>query len=79
MAYCKRYEDQQSQAAYENACDCLYFGMGPKHWNDCGITKEKRREVWAVAWYDMGDGAEENGRKPIREIADEVYGKRRTA
>ena len=73
MTYCERYADRRLQCAYENACDCLYYGIGPGEWNDCGIAKEQRREVWAVAWYDMGDGCEENGRKPILEILSEVY------
>ncbi len=73
MAYIRRYEDQTVQNAYENACDCLYDGIGSKYWNDCGITPEKRKEVWTVAWYDMGDGCEENGKKPISEIMTEVY------
>ena len=73
MAILERYADRRLQCAYENACDCLYYGMGSKDWLDCGITKEQRKEVWAVAWYDMGDGCEENGEKPIPEIMKEVY------
>ena len=73
MAYVERYSDPQLQAAYENACDCLYYGMGPSGWTDCGIPQEKRKEVWAVAWYDMGDGFEDEGRKPIPEIMKEVF------
>lgn len=73
MAYIRRYEDQTTQNAYENACDCLYFGMSSKDWHDCGIPQEKRKEVWAVAWYDMGDGCDENGNKPVHEIMAEVY------
>ena len=73
MTYVVRYRDQRLQAAYENACDCLYYGMGTGYWNDCGIPAEKRKEVWAVAWYDMGDGFEDNGNRPISEIMREVF------
>jgi len=73
FAYNKRYEDPQMQAAYENACDCLYFGMGSKCWNDCGIPQERRKEVWGVAWYDLGDGCDSPIR-PIPEIVKEIYG-----
>lgn len=74
MARLIRYEDQTIQNAYENACDCLIYGMGPNHWGDCGISPDMRKEVWAVAWYDMGDGCEENGKKSIPAIIAEVYG-----
>lgn len=74
MAYIRRYEDQTMQNAYENACDCLRFGESSGDWQDCGIPQEMRKEVWAVAWYDMGDGCEENGKKSILAIIAEVYG-----
>lgn len=45
MAYIRRYEDQTTQNAYENACGYLYFGMSQKDWNDCGIQQEKRKGV----------------------------------
>lgn len=73
MAYTRRYECDQLQAAYENACDCMYYGMGPKFWNDCGIPQEKRKEVWAVAWFDLGDGCEDNGKRSISAIIAEVF------
>lgn len=53
--YIKRYENQTMQNAYENACDCHYYGMGPKDWHDCGIPKERRAEVWKVAFWDMAE------------------------
>ena len=56
MSYFKRYGDPTTQNAYENACDCLYYGMGSGNWNDCGIPKEKRKEVWKVAFWDMAEG-----------------------
>lgn len=73
MAYIRRYENQAMQNAYENACDCLRYGIGKADWSDCGIPQNARKEVWAVAWYDMGDGHEENGKKPIWDIMGEVY------
>lgn len=70
MRYLQRYEDQRLQNAYENACDCRYFGMGILDWVDCGVSKEQRKEIWAVSWYDMGDGYEET---PMRAISDVMY------
>lgn len=74
-----RYNQAAVQAAYENACDCHYFGMSPSEWQDCSIPEDLRKEVWAVAWYDMGDGCEENGAKSISAIMAEVYGERSVA
>lgn len=73
MEYIRRYENQTEQNAYENACDCLYYGMGPNIWDDCGIQQDMRKEIWAVAWYDIGDGCEENGKKSISEIMEEFF------
>lgn len=72
MGYIRRYDNQLYQNSYENACDCLYYGMGSKAWEDCGVDAEKRREIWAVAWYDLGDGCEENGKRSIESIVAEV-------
>ena len=74
MARLIRYEDQTLQNAYENACDCQVFGTGPKQWEDCGISPDMRKEVWAVAWYDMGNGFNDTAIKSIPEIMAEVYG-----
>lgn len=54
--YIKRYQDQALQGAYENACDCHYYGMGSRAWNDCGIDKDRRAEVWKLAFWDMAEG-----------------------
>lgn len=64
----RRYKNQMMQNAYENACDCHKFGMLSSEWEDCGIPSTKRNEVWAVAWYDMGDGYEEHGKRTIKGI-----------
>ena len=55
MQYKRRYTNQTEQNAYENAWDCHYFGMGSKDWNDCGIPKEKRAEIWKQAWEDCAN------------------------
>ena len=56
MSYPKKFDDRTKQNAFENACDCLYFGQGPKDWNDCGIPKEERKEVWKAAFWYMAEG-----------------------
>lgn len=56
MNYPKKFDNQTKQNAFENACDCLYFGQGPKDWNDCGIPKEERQEVWKAAFWYMAEG-----------------------
>ena len=48
-----RYSDTKMQAAYENAYDCLYYGMGRSVWNNCGLDKEASMEVWQQAFYDI--------------------------
>lgn len=70
MAYIRRYENQTLQNAYENACDCHYYGMGSRDWNDCGIPQERRAEVWKVAFWDMaeGDNYTDKNRPTIAEI-----------
>lgn len=55
MKYKRRYTNQTEQNAYENAYDCHYFGMGSRDWNDCGIPKEKRAEIWKQAWEDCAN------------------------
>lgn len=66
--YKQRYYRQQYQYAYENACDCHYFGIGPSGWNDCNIPKEKRAEIWKLAYWDMAEPDIEHG-----EMMGEVY------
>ena len=55
MTYKRRYADQAEQNAYENVCDCHYFGMGSKDWEDCGIEKERRAEIWYQSWVDLAN------------------------
>jgi len=62
MAYKERYQDLRKQAAYENACDCRYFGMGSKDWVDCGLSKPEREEVWKLAFWDMAEPDCEHGK-----------------
>lgn len=47
--------DGQKQAAYENACDCLYYGFGKNVWNNCGLDEQLSKEVWKQAFEDMSD------------------------
>ena len=42
-------ETKQEQAAYENACDCLYYGYGRKHWNSCGLSEDDADRIWKDA------------------------------
>ena len=55
MQYKRRYNNQTEQNAYENACDCHYYGMGSSNWVDCGIDKSKRAKIWKQAWEDMAN------------------------
>lgn len=43
----KRYNDVKLQAAYENACDCLYYGYGKKVWNNAKdvLSSGERYEI----------------------------------
>ena len=44
---------QQEQSAYENACDCLYYGYGRKFWNSCGLQEKEAVRIWQEARKDM--------------------------
>jgi len=56
----KRYaSNRQKRVAYENACDCLYYGMSSREWCRNGLENEEAAEVWRMAYYDMTDGANE--------------------
>ena len=44
---------QQEQSAYENACDCLYYGYGQKHWNNCELAEKEAQSIWQEARRDM--------------------------
>lgn len=54
MIYKEKYKDNLMQQAYNNACDCLYYGYGKKWWNSCGIDENAQNEVWSQALIDMG-------------------------
>ena len=43
------------QAAYENACDCLYYGYGRKYWNFCELEESEANEVWNQAFNDIAE------------------------
>lgn len=53
MSYKKRFADDQKQFAYENACDCLYYGYGKRYWNNCGLSEHDAEKVWEKAYSDM--------------------------
>lgn len=44
------------QNAFENCCDCLFYGekMLPSYF--CGIPKEREREVYRDAYWWMAEG-----------------------
>ena len=62
MPYKERYKDRTKQAAYENACDCFYFGSGKSEWNPCGLPLPEQKEVWRLAYWDMAEPDIEHGR-----------------
>lgn len=43
------FTNDQEQAAFENACDCLYYGFGRSYWNACGLPEEEAAQVWQKA------------------------------
>ena len=49
---------KQEQAAFKNACDCLYYGYGRKHWNSCGLSDEDATRIWRDAFNYMTDEAQ---------------------
>ena len=51
-----------NRAAYENACDCLYYGYGRDKWNSCGLEGVNADAVWNQAKEDMGNGLGRYGR-----------------
>lgn len=56
LAYPQKYHDNlQKQAAFDNACDCLWFGCGRKDWNNCGLSPEESDEVWHEAFVYMSN------------------------
>jgi hypothetical protein len=51
--------------AFENACDCHYYGMSSREWVDCGIPSEHRAAIWEAAFYLLAE--EECYLKPVWE------------
>ena len=51
-----------NRAAYENACDCLYYGYGRDKWNSCGIEGAEADMIWNQAKEDLGNGTGRYGR-----------------
>ena len=45
----KTREEKAKKYAYLNACDCLKFGYGKKHWNPCGLKGEEAAKIWQQA------------------------------
>lgn len=62
MSYKNRYKSKVKQAAYENACDCMYYGMSSKEWNSCLLDLEEKKEVWKLAFWDVAEPDIEHGR-----------------
>lgn len=52
----RRYKDNKLQAAHENACDCLYYGCGPGHWNKYDLDAETAAKVWDKAKEVLASG-----------------------
>ena len=46
---------KQEQAAYENACNCIYLGYGREHWDSCGLSDEDANRIWNEAYFYMID------------------------
>ena len=46
---------KQEQAAYENACACLWYGFGRRYWDSCGLPKEDADRIWKEAFNDMAN------------------------
>lgn len=73
--YRQRYADADKQISYENACDCQRDGLLSTAWcRSPFLTDDEEKEIWAVAWYDCGDGFDDTTMKPIREIVGDVWG-----
>lgn len=47
--------DQRKQWAYENACDCISWGLGMTAWKYYGLSIEQRYIVWWRAAQDVGN------------------------
>ena len=53
-------DDDAEYAAYENAYDYFVYGESYRSWvergHDCGIDPERRRYIWAIAFWSCADG-----------------------
>lgn len=47
--------DQRKQGAYENACDCIMYGLGMTAWKFYGLNTGQRYKVWWKAAQDVGN------------------------
>lgn len=47
--------DDRKQWAYENACDCIIFGIGMVGWKSCGLDFIQRKLIWSAACRDVGN------------------------
>lgn len=47
-------------AAYENACDCFYYGEGWDKWNSCGLDNDTATRVWNAACIMMSRNESDN-------------------
>ena len=48
-------KDDAEQAAYENAKECLYYGVSKADWDSCGLPEEKANEIWKKAFKDLAE------------------------
>lgn len=59
MAKKSKYSNPKWQAAFENACDYLYYGLGRKTWmeqgHNLGLSEEDSKTVWHEAWAYMSE------------------------
>lgn len=54
-----KYQDSVKQAAFENACDDIFFGCNRGYWkqyeHNLGLTEEESNAVWHEAWEYMSN------------------------
>lgn len=51
----RAYEDDKEQAAYENAIECLTYGVGKSDWDSCDLPEDKASEIWRKAFKDLAN------------------------
>ena len=49
----KTREEKVKEYAYLNACHCIRYGYGKKHWNTCGFKGEEANKIWQQAKSEM--------------------------